>query len=62
VRSDTGVTSPWSPGEGRTPDGEAFHAALRAAADEHGLADATPSDAALLAWEGTVVVLVDLAR
>ena len=52
------MTSPWFPGKGRTAEDEAFLTALRSAADEHGLVDATPADTTLVTWEDTVVVLV----
>jgi len=54
------MTSLWFPGGGRTEDDEAFLAALRAAADEHGLIDATPAGTGLHPWGHALAVLVPL--
>jgi hypothetical protein len=52
--------SPWFPGTGRTEDEEAFLAALRTCAEADGLGDATPADTDLLAWDGVLVLVVEL--
>ena len=54
------MTSPWFPGEGRTADDEAFLAALRSAADEHGLVDANPAGTGCAAWDDALVLTVEV--
>jgi hypothetical protein len=47
----------WFPGEGRNPDDEAFLAELRRLAATSGLADATPADTRVYAWDALVVLV-----
>ena len=54
------MTSPWFPGAGRTLDDETFLAALRSAADEHGLVDATPAGTGCAGWDDALVLTVEV--